>query len=89
MSVFAIDAYAVWVLTETQMARFADANRWHAPGSSEPNDTEVLFLALLLVEAHHRRAQELQCWATAVADEAQRAAELGASWKPPESWGYQ
>ena len=25
--------------------------------------------------------------ATAVADEAQRAAELGASWKPPQSWG--
>ena len=77
----------LWCSAETHMARFADANKWHEPGSSEPNDTEVLFLALLLVESHRGRAQDLQCWATAVADDAERAAELGANWKPPESWG--
>ena len=66
--------------------RYADADKWHESGAVEPNDTEVLFIALLLVEGA-QSAEQLHIWAHAVLDDEQRAAELGASWKPLESWG--
>ena len=69
--------------------RYADPNKWIEPGDSEPNNTEVLFFALLLVAAHRGHAQDLQCWAQSVLDiEGVRAAELGSNWKPLGSWGH-
>ena len=73
--------------TEGPVARYSDPSRWHEPGSSEPNDSEILFFALLLADSHSRRAQQLQCWAQAVLDLEGARAELGAGWKPLDSWG--
>ena len=57
--------------------RYADANSWIAPGDSEPNDSEVLFFALLLASAYRGRAERLQIWAHSVLDDAECAEQLG------------
>lgn len=74
--------------TDVPKTRYADPNKWIEPGESEPNDSEVLFEALLLADAHRGRAQELHIWAHRVLDDAERAEAEGPAWKPPQSWGF-
>ena len=47
------------VCTVGKKARYADPNKWYETGASEPNDSEVLFEALLLTDAHRGRSQQL------------------------------
>ena len=52
------------------------ALEWFDPAPGVPNDTEILFFALLLVQGYTDRG-ELRKWALAVLEEAAKAKEAG------------
>ena len=71
---------SVHVCTVGKKARYADPNKWYETGASEPNDSEVLFEALLLTDAHRGRSQQLLDWAKSVLQrEEARAQSSGAT----------
>ena len=66
-----------------------DGQKWYnRSGQSEPNDTEVLFFALL-VAGELRTQNEMKKWSTKVLLERERAYEEKESWKPlgEDQWG--
>ena len=61
-------------------------NEWFDKEPSEPNATEILFFAILLVAAPENHAI-LADWPALVCNEAATALEQQSRWKPNESWG--
>ena len=55
---------------------------WFVVGLGMPNTTEILFMALLLVDNATNKA-DLAKWASEVLLEERRASELGSGWLPP------
>ena len=61
----------------------ADPQRWFEPGSAEPNESEILFFALVTVASKVDTAKRLHEWAVRVHRLAAQAEEQRAAWKPP------
>jgi hypothetical protein len=59
---------------------------WFETGEVDPNPSEVLFFALLLVATAESRAT-LRSWAKQVVDVKPEAMQLKASWQPPQGEG--
>jgi hypothetical protein len=55
---------------------------WFESGKADPNESEILFFAFLLVYSADRAA-DLHCWATKVAAERENAEQLREQWTPP------
>ena len=67
----------------------AESISWFKSGEADPNPTEILFFALLLVQTADK-ASDLHKWACDVAAQHDDAVRLQSQWRPPtgeDGWG--